>query len=607
MTVLPPDDANRLQAAIALHTGNRPAEAISAYQDFLQRQPAHSGALRLLGLLLGQQQRHSEALGCYDRALAIDATEPKLHLSRALSLRALGRLEDALAAFDAALKRAPENPAMLAERAVLLFDLGRHTDALPGLDIATAQSPGRVDLAVARHFSAGMLCRWNDAEAATVQALLNAAQDAGGGDAGNTVNPFPLVFFTEDPALQRRWAERRAAQIAQGQAISLQPPAWPQPANTQRIRVGYLSQDFRNHAVGHIMPELFELHDRARFDIALLSTGDDDGSAIHRRYRAIPGFCDLAGSDHATLGRRIRDMQIDILVDLQGYTTGSFAHLLAQRLAPIQIDWIGFPGTMGSRLNVDYIMADAQVIPQDADRHYSEQVIRLPHCYQPNNRQRVVGEPKSRADYGLPENTPEKAIVFACFNRPVKIRKPIFTAWMDILRAVPDSVLMLYVPADEARDNLRREAQQCGIAADRLVFAGTLPQEQYLARYRAVDLVLDTFPYGSHSTASDCLWAGCPLLTLTGETFASRVAGSILQAVGLPDLVMTRREDYVAMAIRLGTDRTALAALRKRLQGNLAAAPLFDTPRMTRDVEAAYQAIWDMHCRGEAPRAVTLL
>jgi predicted O-linked N-acetylglucosamine transferase (SPINDLY family) len=602
MTAPPPDDADHLQTAIALHTGNRPAEAIAAYRDFLQRQPAHGAALRLLGLLLSQQQRHAEALDCYDRALAIDAAEPKLHLSRALCLRALGRQEAALAAFDAALKLAPANQAVLAERAGLLFDLGRHTDALPGLDIATAQHPARVDLAVARHFSAGMLCRWDDDEAVAVQALLMGTQNAGSADAGNTVNPFPLVFFTEDPALQRRWAEQRAAQIAQNQAISLPPPNWPPPDKTGRIRVGYLSQDFRNHAVGHIMPELFELHDRDRFDIALLSTGDDDGSAIHRRYRAIPGFCDLAGLDLAALGHRIRDMQIDILVDLQGYTTGSFAHLLAQRLAPLQIDWIGFPGTMGSRLNVDYIMADAQVIPQGADRHYSEQVIRLPHCYQPNNRQRVVGEPKSRADYGLPAD----AIVFACFNRPVKIRRPMFSAWMDILHAVPDSVLMLYVPADEARDNLRREAQQRGIAADRLVFAGVLPQEQYLARYRAVDLVLDTFPYGSHSTASDCLWAGCPLLALTGETFASRVAGSILQAVGLADLAMTRLEDYVAMAIRLGTDRAVLAALRKRLQDNLATAPLFDTPRMTRDVEAAYQTIWDMHCRGETPRAATL-
>jgi predicted O-linked N-acetylglucosamine transferase (SPINDLY family) len=596
MTVFPPDAAALLQDAIRLHTGNRPAEAIAAYTAFLQQQPNHLGALRLLGLLLSQQQRHGEALRIYDRALALDGSDAKLHLSHALCLRALGRQEAALAAFDAVLARLPDHPAALAERAVLLFDLGRHAEALPGLDIAAAKHPGRVDIAVARHFSAGMLCRWDTAEAQAVLALLTAPTADGG-----TVNPFPLVFFTEDPALQRRWAERRAAQVTATRSIALPPPQWPMPAADRRIRVGYLSQDLRNHAVGHIMPELFELHDRSRFDIALLSTCRDDGSAIHRRYRAIPGFHDLAGRDLPTLGRAIRELQLDILVDLQGYTVGSFAPLLAQRLAPLQIDWIGFPGTMGG-LQIDYIMADGIVIPPGAEAHYSEQVIRLPHCYQPNNRQRAVAEPAARAEYGLPE----QAVVFACFNRPVKIRPALFAAWMEILRAVPDSVLLLYAPAAEAADNLRHAAQQHGIDAVRLVFAGNLPQEQYLARYRVVDLVLDTFPYGSHSTASDCLWAGCPLLSLSGDSFASRVAGSILHAAGLPELATTRLEDYTATAIRLGRDRAALAALRQKLQNGLAAAPLFDTPQLARDVEAAYAAIWDLHCRGEAPRAIAL-
>lgn len=588
--------ATLLQDAIRLHTGKRPDEALAAYTAFLQQQPDHGGALRLLGLLLSQQQRHAEALRCYERALALDSTDTKLHLSHALCLRALGRQDDALAAFDAALALAPDHPETLAERATLLFDLGRHAEALPGLDIAAGTQPGRVDIAVARHFSAGMLCRWDAAEAATVQKLLTDAAGSHG-----TVNPFPLVFFTEDPALQRRWAARRAAQIVAGSTIALPPPTWPTPRRDCRIRIGYLSQDLRNHAVGHIMPELFELHDRSRFDIVLLSTGRDDGSEIHRRYRAIPGFHDLAGRDLAALGRSIRDMQLDILVDLQGYTVGSFAPLLAQRLAPLQIDWIGFPGTMGG-LNVDYIMADAAVIPLGAEPHYSEQVIRLPRCYQPNNRQRMVAEAGPRADYGLPED----AVVFACFNRPVKIRPTMFAAWMEILQAVPGSVLLLYAPMDIAASNLRRAAEQHGVDAARLVFAGNLPQPQYLARYRVVDLVLDTFPYGSHSTASDCLWAGCPLLALSGETFASRVAGSILQAAGLPELAMTKLENYIATAIRLGRDRAALTALRSKLQAILPGAALFDTPQLTRDVEAAYAAIWDLHCRGEAPRGIAL-
>jgi predicted O-linked N-acetylglucosamine transferase (SPINDLY family) len=603
MTDLPPAAAALLQEAIRLHTGGRPAEALAAYTAMLQQQPGHAGAWQLLGLLHSQQRRPGEALRCYERALAATpAPDAKLHLAYALALRRLGRQDAALAAFDAALALQPDNPSIRTERAVLLFDMGRHADALPGLDLAARRQPDHPSIAVARHFAAGMICRWNAEEEAAMQRLLAAPPPA---DA--RVNPFPLVFFTEDPALQRRWAEQRAAEIAAAQAIPLPPPDWPRPGAAtadrgRRIRVGYLSHDLRNHAVGHIMAELFELHDRERFDILLLSTGRDDGSEIHRRYRAIAGFHDLSGLDLNALGRRIRELQPDILIDLQGYTVGSYMPLLAQRLAPVQIDWIGFPGTMGRASQVDYIMADAKVIPPGMDRHYSEAVIRLPHCYQPNNRQRIVGPTQPRSAYGLPE----AGTVFACFNRPVKIRPAMFAAWMDILRAVPDSLLMLYAPAEDARANLRREAERHGIDAARLQFAGTLPQEAYLARYRAVDLVLDTYPYGSHSTASDCLWAGTPLLALTGETFASRVAGSILQAVGLPELVTTRLEDYVAAAIRLGRDAAARTALRERLRAGLPTAPLFDTPQMARDVEAALAEIWNLHGRGAAPRSIAL-
>jgi predicted O-linked N-acetylglucosamine transferase (SPINDLY family) len=598
MTDLPPAEPDLLQEAIRLHTGGRPGEALAAYTAFLTQQPGHAGAWQLLGLLHSQQRRPGEALRCCERALAVTpAPDAKLHLAHAMALRAVGRQEDALAAFDAVLGQVPGHAAAQTERAVLLFDMGRHAEALPGLDRAAARQPDHPSIAVARHFAAGMLCRWDAAEASAMQALLAAVPQP-----DSRVNPFPLVFFTEDPALQRRWAEQRAADIAAAQAVVLPPPHWPQPQAGHRIRIAYLSRDLRNHAVGHIMAELFELHDRSRFEVLLLSAGSEDDSEIHRRYRAIDGFHDLSGLDLARLGRRIRDLQPDILIDLQGYTAGSFMPLLVQRLAPVQIDWIGFPGTMGRASQVDYIMADPQVIPPGAEQHYSEAVIRLPHCYQPNNRQRIVGPQQPRSAYGLPDD----AMVFACFNRPVKIRPAIFAAWMRILEAVPDSLLLLYAPAEDARANLRREAQQHGIDPGRLHFAGTLPQAQYLARYRSVDLVLDTFPYGSHSTASDCLWAGTPLLALTGETFASRVAGSILQAVGLPELATTRLEDYVATAIRLGRDRAALAALRDRLRAGLSTAPLFDTPQLARDVEAALAAIWDIHCRGAAPRAISL-
>jgi len=593
------DPAAGLRQAMQLHQAGYLDKAAAAYAIALGQVPTGSpqaaDILSLFGLLLSQQKKHAAARPLLEQALQISRT-PKLLLAYALCLRSLGQNKQALPYLDEFLQTMPTHVEAHRARAAALFELGRYVDALPSLDIVATARPDQIDIQVTRLFTAGMLCRWLPDEDRVISAKLAAAAP------DISISPFPLTFFTTDPGLQREWNERRAVTIVHRAGKS--PPAGPQvrtARDSRRIRVGYLSCDFGNHAVGHIMAELFELHDRSRFDIRLLSGGRDDGSAIRQRYTAIEGFSDLHHLPRSAQEAAIRAADLDILVDLQGHTTGNFLDMLSRRPAPVQIDWIGYPGTIGGGF-IDYIVADHIVIPENAEQFYSERIIRLPHCYQPNNRDRPIAPPLNRKDYGLPED----AVVFCSFSRPVKIRPPLFAAWMDILRAIPNSILWLYAPYPETAANLRQAATDHGIPAERLVFAGAVGQPAYLARYQVADLTLDTFPYGSHSTGSDSLWAGCPLLTLLGDTFPSRVAGSILSAIGLPRLATDTLDEYKALAIRLGQDPAELAGLRRTLQENRLRMPLFDTPRMVRDVEAAWQAVWDLHRRGLAPQHIAL-
>lgn len=596
-----PEDsgAASLHDAIALHQQGRLEAAADLYAVLLAALPPDSPQsaelLHLFGLLRSQQNDFAAARALLERALA-HGRSLKLVFSYAKCLEKLKLHAEALALFDEVIATQPDHVPAHQARAAILFETGRYQDALTSLDIVVAAKPKLVDARVARLFAGGMSCRWLPGEDEEVSALLTAAPP------GMTINPFPLAFFTTSAALQRDWGDRRSSKVALMARAQPAPAVVAAPRDPAgRIRIGYLGYDFRNHAVGHIMAELFELHDRGRFDIRILSCGKDDGSAIHQRYRRIDGFTDLFGLSRPQQEAAIRAAGIDILVDLQGHTVGHFNDMLARRLAPVQVHWIGFPGTIGGGL-VDYIVADHRVIPDGAEHFYVERIIRLPRCYQPNNRQRMVAKPLSRTAYGLPES----GVVFCCFSRPVKIRPPLFAAWMDILRNVPGSVLWLYGPQPDAIDNLRRAAAGHGIAPERLVFAGAAQQPEYLARYRAADLMLDTYPYGSHSTGSDTLWAGCPLLTLRGETFPSRVAASLVSAAGLPQLVCESYADYGAMAIRLGNDPAALAALRRQLEETRFSMALFDTPQTTRDLEAALAMAWDLHRRGAPPQHIAL-
>jgi predicted O-linked N-acetylglucosamine transferase (SPINDLY family) len=374
------------------------------------------------------------------------------------------------------------------------------------------------------------------------------------------------------------------------------PETRPSLRESNRLRIGYLSADLHSHATAFLAAGLFEAHDRTRFEIIAYSTGPDDRSTMRARVvRAFDRFVDLRDRHPMQVAEIIRHDGIDILVDLKGHTQDATPIVLARRPAPIQVHYLGYPGTLEGGL-VDYLVGDAIVTPEEHRADYAEAIVQLPDSYQINDRNRPIGAAPPREALGLPAT----GVVFASFNQTYKINPDVFDAWMLILRAVPDSVLWLLAKTDNepAIGNLRREAQARGVDGSRIVFARHRPNADYLALYRHADLFLDTWPYNAHTTASDALWAGCPLLAVRGTTFAGLVAASLLHAVGLPQLVMASVADYVARAIELAQDDEGRAALRAHLAGPGRASALFDTARTTRALENAYETMAAQHRKG---------
>jgi predicted O-linked N-acetylglucosamine transferase (SPINDLY family) len=363
-----------------------------------------------------------------------------------------------------------------------------------------------------------------------------------------------------------------------------------------RRRIGYLSSDLRDHAIGHLTADLFRRHDRAEFEVFVYDCGIAREDATKQRIRAgVEHWRDIIALDDAAALRLMRADGIDILIDVNGHTRGARPRLLAQRPAPVIVNWLGFPGTMGSPFH-HYIIADAAIIPAGSEAQYSETVLRLP-CYQPNDRHRSVAAPPSRASLNLPQD----AIVFCCFNGAQKVTRFVFGRWMDILRAVPAGVLWLMQGGDAAEAALRAAAAQAGIAPSRLVFAPPRPNAEHVARYAAADLFLDTWPYGAHTTASDALWMGVPVLTVPGHSFAARVCASLVGAAGLPDLVCRDWDAYVSRAIALAGDGAARDGLRARLLAGREGSALFDTGRLVLALEDLFRSIWRDAAAGRLP------
>jgi len=409
------------------------------------------------------------------------------------------------------------------------------------------------------------------------------------------ISPFPLLALIDDPEIQRKNAEIYANdKYPQSYVL---PKIEPYPKHT-KIRIGYFSADFRDHPVSHLTAELYEVHDRERFEIHAFSFGVDTEDEMNLRIKAgVDHFHDVRSMPHKDTAMLARSVELDIAVDLGGYTRYSRPNIFAEGSAPIQVSYLGYPGTMAANY-MDYLIADQTIIPEANQQYYSEKLVYMPHSYQVNISERSASEASlSRHELGLPET----GFVFCCFNNNYKITPTTFAGWMRILKAVDDSVLWLLENYNNTAKNLKKEAMKFGINEDRLVFATYMPIEDHLKRIQQADLFIDTLPYNAHTTTSDALRMGLPVLTCMGDSFASRVAASLLNAVNLAELITTTQEQYESLAIELATNPEKLKIIKDKLVDNLPTAPLYDTPLFTRHLESAYVTMYDRYQNGLDP------
>jgi len=545
-----------------LQEEGRVEEAIVHYRQAIRLEPGYAGAHSNLGCALVRAESLREAAAAFGEAIRLDASQADAYLNLGSVQALLGERANALASYQAALERRPDDAAI---RECLLTELEH-------------------------------LCEWSRLEE------LCALQRRAALDPESRIAPFSLLSIPSTPAEQLAcavaFAGRKAAAMA-GERRRLGAAA---ARRGERIVLGYLSADFREHAVAHLVAEVLELHDRRRFEVRAYSYGPDDRGPMRARLeRACEAFVDVRGLAHFEAAARMRADGVGILVDLQGYTQHARTEIAALRPAPLAVSFLGYTGTMGADF-IDYIVVDRFAAPDGAARHYTEKLVRLPGSFQANDRQRKAGATPARSALGLPE----RGFVFCCFNQSFKILPEVFASWMRLLGAVEGSVLWLLEANPWAKENLRREAARAGVRPERLVFAPFVPLEAHLGRMRAADLVVDTRPYGAHTTSSDALWVGVPVVTFPGETLASRVAGSLLTAMGAPELIAGSAAEYEALAIALARDPARLAALRAGLERNRASAALFDTPRYVRHLETAYERMWDRQLRDEAPAQIDL-
>jgi predicted O-linked N-acetylglucosamine transferase (SPINDLY family) len=539
--------------------------------------------------------RHAQAAALFRDVVKAEPRNLPARIGHARCLLYAGKPHDAVGAFQAVLQRDPNNETALVDLAHLYGSLRRFPEALAlydrleqnGFDVARELSQVALGL---MH-----MCDWSRRDALRARLAARVAQ------------PHPCIteayaFFAadDDPVLHRQMAERFAGAILDFGAKREKPPARAVGPAGRRLRIGYLCGDFNQHATSLLLAGVLEAHDRTKFEITAYDYSAEDGSPIRARVKAaFEHFVSLGTEGPAASAARIAADDIDVLIDLKGYTERTRSEIMALRPAPIQVNFLGYVGTQAGDW-IDYVIADADVLPDEEQVNWTEAAVHMPHSYYPNDRSRPRPEPLTgRAAQGLPEH----GIVFTCFNNPFKIAPQIFAIWMEVLKEVPDSVLWLYENNEFVAGNLRATATSAGVDPARLVFAKPAPLDQHLARHGCADLFLDTLPYGAHTTGADALWAGVPVVTCTGRSWASRVGASLLHAVGLPELITSTLEEYKTLILALAADPARRAALRARLLEARDTAPLFDEVAFARGLEAAYTTMAERSRAGEKPAA----
>ena len=575
--------------ALALRGLNRHTEALSTADQALAIESNHATALVCRALSLSDLQQHEQALLAIDRALALEPDNADAHNNRGVILNKLRRPQDALASFEKALAIDPRRVSSLINRADALSYLKQPDSAFRDYSKIAELDPDYPYIEGYLLRSSMACCDWRGFD--TLLGKLTARVSRG----ERSTQPFHCIGAVTSARLHRQIAEIYVTDKAPGSNTT----STQRIQRNSKIRLGYVAGEFRQHATSVLTVELFERHNRDAFEVVAFDNGWDDGSPMRKRLvKAFDNIVDVSRLNDEDAACAVLDHGIDVLVDLNGHVGRNRTGIFRLRAAPVQVNWLGYPGTMGAAY-MDYIIADPILIPEKFADAYTEKIVRLPDSYQINDSQRVMSSRiPTRAEAGLPDS----AFVFCCFNDNYKITPEIFGVWMKLLRHVDGSVLWLYDGGTAALRNLRAHAAACAVNPARLIAAPPLPLAEHLARHCLADLFLDTLPCNAHTTASDALWAGLPLVTCTGETFASRVAASLLHATGLPELVTENIADYEALALKLASTPALLSEYRRRLADNRTNCPLFDSGRFTRHIESAYVTMHERSARGLAPK-----
>ncbi len=640
----------KFQKALSFHQAEQLAEAQSLYLKILKIQPKHANSLHFLGVTsyqTGDSQLAvdliseaisinpnsaafysnlgvalmdlkylEQALAAYDRAIALNSNNADFHYNRGNILRELKRLNSALTSYDKAIELNSNNAEYYHNRGNVLRDLKDLDSAVTNYDKAIELNPdhetyfncgnvlcelGRLEAAIisyekaielnpdhdfllgAMSYTKSKICDWNLYDKNKTE-LENKIKER-----AKVSEPLIMLALTDSPNIQQLASEIYVQSDYSSPNNVI--PIIKKPRN-RKIRIGYYSADFHHHATSYLMAGLFELHDKSKFEIIAFSFGSNEYDDMKNRVSAsFDKFIDVRTKSDDEIVALSRSLEIDIAIDLKGFTQDMRLGIFAKHCAPIQVNYLGYPGTMSTPY-IDYIIADKILIPEESQKYYSEKIAYLPNSYQANDDKRKISDRIfTKEELGLPE----KGFIYCCFNNNYKITPQTFDSWMRILKSVDNSVLWLFEDNVIAAQNLKKEAEKRGINSNRLIFAKRMSTEDHLARHKLADLFLDTLPYNAHTTCSDALWAGLPVLTLIGQSFASRVAASLLNAVNLPELITNTKEEYENLAIELATNPEKLKSIKEKLEKNRLTTPLFNTKIFTNHIESAYEAMYDRY------------
>ena len=590
--IIKPDFADACNnLGITLKNLGRLDEAVTCYEKALAIKPDYAEAHNNLGNVFMDLDHIDSAVKCFESAIEIKPNYAEAHNNLGNALTSLDQLDVAKKCYDRAVTLKPDYAEAHNNLGNALTNLDQLDAALVSYDRALVLNP-ELNFLLGHSLHTKMhLCIWDD--------LPNSLNELTKKINNNekVITPFTLLALIDDPEIQRKTAEIFTNEKYPQSHVLSKIERYPKH---KKIRIGYFSADFHNHATMHLMAELFECHDKKKFELIAFSFGPDKQDQWRKRVLlCFDQFVDVRLKSDREISLLARKMEIDIAIDLKGFTQDCRPNIFAEGSAPIQVSYLGYPGTMAADY-MDYLIADRTLIPKENQKYYSEKIVYMPNSYQVNVSKRSVSETSLlRHELGLP-NT---GFIFCCFNNNYKITPSVFTGWMRILEAVEDSVLWLFSNYDNTTTtkNLKKEAMKFGINEDRLVFATYMPTEEHLNRIKQADLFIDTLPYNAHTTTSDALRMGLPVLTCIGNSFASRVAASLLNAVNLPELITTNQEQYESLAIELATNPEKLKIIKDKLVSNLSTAPLYNTPLFTRHLESAYSMMYDRYQRGLDP------